>query len=139
MVAAREWQPPISQPGGKRCGRCKKWKDPGAFRPDLKARTGLSSWCRDCIGEYRREWRATNPERTAAYNVARRVAACRLKCAVCDSAFFGRPDRKTCSPECRREHKRRLDTQTSWPKKMDLLEAPAALETGSPGQRSSML
>lgn len=37
----------------KKCPNCNRWKgcDTGNYQADRRARIGLSSWCRDCIGK----------------------------------------------------------------------------------------
>lgn len=104
-------------PTHKHCSRCGEWLPFEAFRPNPRNGgvhgLGLSSWCRRCSAEYLKEHRAANPEKYAAYNAARRTPPSRLVCSECDGEFRGRTDRKTCSPECRRRRKARLDI--AWP------------------------
>jgi hypothetical protein len=90
----------------KECARCGWFKAAEDFRPNPHLRSGLNSWCRECCREANRRWRAENRE---AYNLARRVKPSRLVCGVCGGEFYGRRDRKTCSAECQKLHKRRLD------------------------------
>ena len=99
-------------PGRKLCVRCGRSKTLEQFTPNPRLRSGLNSWCRECCREANRRWRAENRD---AYNLARHMLPARLECSECGAEFFGRPNRKTCSPECRKRHKRELDTR--WPKR----------------------
>ena len=96
----------------KECARCGWFRPAENFRPNPRLRSGLSSWCRECCREANRRWRAENRD---AYNLARRTPPARLECSECGAVFFGRPNRKTCSLECRKLHKRLLDKR--WPKR----------------------
>lgn len=46
----------------KRCRRCGETKPVAAFRPNLRMRDGLGSWCRACAVERTRQWRAEKRE-----------------------------------------------------------------------------
>lgn len=59
--------------------------------------------------EYNRRWRERNRDYVERYNLLRRTPPARLVCSECGAEFFGRKDRKTCSNECRRRRKVRLD------------------------------
>lgn len=48
----------------KRCRRCGLVLPAKEFSKESRLRDGLASWCRQCVNERRREWRAENP----AYN-----------------------------------------------------------------------
>jgi hypothetical protein len=108
------WVDPYA-PTKKHCSRCREYLPFEAFRPNPRnKRFGLDAWCRGCRAEYLREHRAANPEKYAAYNVARRVLPRRLECSECGGEFYGRKDRRTCSDGCRRARKARMDIR--WPK-----------------------
>jgi hypothetical protein len=105
----------------KRCGRCGERLPFDSFRPDARSASGWSSSCRNCAAAANREWRERNPDRIEAYNARRRLEyaeahrdARKRTCSECGGAFTGRPNRQTCSPECRKARKARLDTR--WPK-----------------------
>jgi hypothetical protein len=79
------------------------------FPPSRQTRDGRSSWCRGCANAKTREWRDQNPERVAAYAVARRVAHGPRECVECGEDFTpNRSDRIVCSTSCRWARKRRL-------------------------------
>ena len=99
----------------KHCPRCGGYLPFEDFRPNLKLKSGLSSWCAKCSNEYNQKWRAEHRDQIDAYNLARRVEPTKLKCGICGAEFYGRRNRKSCSPECRRLHKARLDTR--WPRR----------------------
>lgn len=68
--------------------------------------------------EHNRQWQARNADKVAAYNARRREEyqarqreARQRICAECGEAFEGRPNKKTCSPDCRRRWKVRNDTR----------------------------
>jgi hypothetical protein len=68
-----------------------------------------------------KEWRDSHPDYVDAYNERRRLEyaeqqrrARQRTCSECGEEFTGRPDRQTCSPECRKRRKARMDTR--WPK-----------------------
>lgn len=42
----------------KTCRKCGKAKPAAEFRPNVRMRDGLSSWCSDCHVEATRRWRA---------------------------------------------------------------------------------
>jgi len=62
-----------------------------------------------------RQWRADNPEYVAAANKARRTPPTLHQCSECSAPFYGRKDRKTCSPVCR--SKRKVRTDPRWHKR----------------------
>ena len=106
---------------GKRCGRCRGWLSFEAFRPDSRSANGWSSYCNDCAAAADREWRERHSGYVDAYNERRRLEyaeqqreARQRTCSECGEGFTGRPNRCTCSPECRRRRKARTDTR--WPK-----------------------
>jgi len=39
----------------KRCTKCKKWKDESKFGKKPGTRSGVYSWCKDCVRAYMRE------------------------------------------------------------------------------------
>lgn len=39
----------------KICGRCKQMKDPEGFGPNASQKDGLQTYCKSCLGEYRRQ------------------------------------------------------------------------------------
>jgi hypothetical protein len=99
----------------KHCPHCAGYLLLEDFRPDPKLKSGLSSWCAKCSNEYNQKWRSEHRDQIDAYDLARRVEPTKLKCSECDAEFYGRPNRKSCSPECRKLHKARLDTR--WQKR----------------------
>jgi len=108
-LSERTW-PSLPAKTYKNCSRCGEWLPFADFPPDPRnKRYGLSSRCRRCQAESRKAWREANREYIAAYNEARRTPPTPLECSECGAAFLGRPDRKTCSPECRRRWKARND------------------------------
>jgi hypothetical protein len=102
------------------CVRCHRSLPREAFRENRRLKRGLHSWCRSCTSAAAKEWREAHPEAVEAYKERQRLAyaerhreAQRHTCSECGEEFTGRADRKTCSPECRRRRKARLDTR--WP------------------------
>ena len=95
-------------PPRKQCPRCRRVLLLEAYRPDERAALGVSSWCRECAAVATREWRIRNRERIKA---ARKREPVELLCSECGGTFIGRPNRKTCSDECGRARKARLDTR----------------------------
>jgi hypothetical protein len=94
----------------KHCARCKAWLPFEAYRRNPKnKRYGLTSWCTSCMAENNRAWRAANSDYVATANEARRTAPSLLRCSECNRPFYGRPNRKTCSPVCRAARKVRTD------------------------------
>jgi hypothetical protein len=87
----------------KRCRRCGTTKPMEAFSPDRDRRDGLHSWCRSCVAEAKRRWRAENRE---SYNAARRIDPYPPRiCATCGQAFTPiRRNQRYCRRWCR-EHK----------------------------------
>lgn len=56
----------------KPCTRCRKVKPASEFHRDQEAADGLAWWCRTCINEYKRNWRAGRaPGRAAVRAVSR--------------------------------------------------------------------
>jgi hypothetical protein len=104
----------VTRVSGKVCAGCREYKPREAFRPMRSAISGLSSRCRACMSEDLKAWRAAHPDYVSAYNLARRIEPAELRCSECGGTFHGRKDRRTCSDDCRRERKRRMDTR--WPK-----------------------
>lgn len=49
----------------KTCTKCSTSKPLGQFQVDERYRGGRKNWCVSCINEYKRAWRAENPERTS--------------------------------------------------------------------------
>ncbi len=47
----------------KHCGRCDTEKDESGFNKDKNTKDGLSCWCRECRGKYRRAKYIDNPEK----------------------------------------------------------------------------
>ena len=69
----------------KQCRRCGETKPREAFSPDRDRRDGLHSWCRSCVAEAKRRWRAENRE---SYNAARRIDPYPPRvCATCGQEF----------------------------------------------------
>lgn len=99
----------------KHCPRCGEYLPLEDFRLNPKLKSGLSSWCAKCSNEYNQKWRSENKDYIAAYNAGRRVQPTQFVCSECATEFCGRPNRKTCSPPCRKLHKARLDTR--WPRR----------------------
>jgi hypothetical protein len=102
----------------KACTRCGGRFPLDGFNRNPRMRSGWSSWCRRCQNEATRAWRERN---RAAYNERRRLEYAERNgktrertCSECGEEFTGRPDRQTCSPECRKRRKARKDTR--WPK-----------------------
>jgi hypothetical protein len=114
MKAQREAQTRLrhifeARKAGKVCARCRSWFPAESFRPDASVKSGLSSWCRLCISAAAKEWREQHADSIDAYNERRRLEyaerqreARRRTCSECGEEFTGRPDRQTCSPECRK-------------------------------------
>jgi len=105
----------------KPCPHCYQWLPLEDFARSANRYLGRDSWCRACHVKETREWRKRNPGYIAAYNERRRLEyaeqqreARERTCSECGAAFTGRPDRQTCSPECRKRRKARMDTR--WPK-----------------------
>lgn len=46
----------------KRCPRCAKTKARSAFSRNRRSRDGLCSYCKECVLQYQRVWRANNKE-----------------------------------------------------------------------------
>jgi hypothetical protein len=77
--------PPGQHPSELRwCTRCRQNLPVSEFRPNLETLSGLHWWCRPCVSENMRRWRAQNAEYVAAYNGARREGPFRKTCSVCD-------------------------------------------------------
>lgn len=57
---------------GKRCARCREYLPAEAFMPNPKMRSGLNSWCRPCVAERNRQWRAENPAYVDEANARKR-------------------------------------------------------------------
>lgn len=57
----------------KTCSRCASSKPETSefFTPRKRCKNGLSRWCKPCEAAYAREWRANNPEKSAAAAQAR--------------------------------------------------------------------
>lgn len=92
------------------CSRCRRWLDEGSFRPNPAMLSGLHPWCRKCVSNYGREWRAANPEWVERYQAEQRAqyAAEREPLervgvnAECGKVFVpSRRDARTCSQRCR--------------------------------------
>jgi hypothetical protein len=88
---------------GKRCRHCGETMPREDFSPDRRHRDGLHSWCRACVAESKRRWRAENRE---SYNAARRIAPYPPRiCATCGQEFAPmRRDQRYCRRWCR-EHR----------------------------------
>jgi hypothetical protein len=102
-------------PSEKRCGHCQAFLPVESFRVepcqskfDPWRKWKLSSWCRPCMVEASRRWRAENPEYERAYNEARRTPPAKLECSECGVRFEGRRGRLVCSRRCRDARYRRL-------------------------------
>lgn len=50
-----------------KCFRCSVSKPAADFQVDKTKRNGRASYCRVCYREYKREWYARNPEKSAGY------------------------------------------------------------------------
>jgi hypothetical protein len=100
------------------CIGCRRSLPAGAFRGDRRLKRGLHTYCRSCTSAAAKNWREAHPEAVDRYNRERRERydqahreARQHGCSECGEEFTGRADRKTCSPECRRRRKARLDTR----------------------------
>jgi len=126
----------------KRCPRCGLVKRAGEFRPDPRMRSVLGSYCRECRDEYRRAWRAANPERAEAYNAARRMPELRPAqvCIECSIVFTPRrargPAPLTCSDECRRTRKARLDRERRYQEPLSSGDSSVIQRGGRSGTKS---
>ena len=99
----------ISYAAGKRCTRCKKWLPREAFRANARLKSGLNSWCRECVVRRTQQWRAEHPEHAEQYNAARRVTPQSKRCVECGDVFTpGRKDGLVCSPHCRFRRKAKV-------------------------------
>ena len=96
--------------GKKWCSRGRHFCDIDEFRPNEAMLSGLHPWCRECVSNYGREWRAANPEWVKRYQASQRAqyAAEREPLErVCVNAECGkvfvpsRRDARTCSRKCR--------------------------------------
>jgi hypothetical protein len=97
--------PLYGPPKGRRCRRCKEFLPFSAFRPNLKLKSGWSSWCRACSAEATRQWRMRHRDEL---NERRRIPPTKLKCAECGEGFEGRRDRVVCSRRCKDRRYARL-------------------------------
>ena len=82
---------------------------PGPSSREKLAEIGRAE--RERAVEYNRRWRERNREYVERYNLSRRTPPVRLVCSECGCGFLGRKDRETCSDECRRRRKVRLDSR----------------------------
>ena len=96
--------------GSRWCSRCRRWLDEGSFRPNPAMLSGLHPWCRECVSDYGREWRAANPEWVKRYQAAQRAEYAAERGPLervcvnpeCGLSFTpSRRDAKTCSRKCR--------------------------------------
>ena len=53
------------QPRKKSCSRCLQWKDPSEFYRARHTFDGRQGWCRDCMRENNRRWRAERRRRSS--------------------------------------------------------------------------
>jgi hypothetical protein len=101
----------------KRCARCGVVKPREAFSTNRRNRSGLHSYCKECVREYRERWKEENAAAFDVYNDRRRLPALREAriCVECHLPFRA-PRRRgyapsVCSPECRRRRKARIDRE----------------------------
>jgi hypothetical protein len=92
------------------CSRCRRDLPLDQFRPNPEMLSGLHCWCRPCVSENMRRWRAQNAEYVAAYNVARREGPFPKTCSVCGREWLATRRRSVRCPVCQapylRERKR---------------------------------
>jgi hypothetical protein len=67
-----------------------------SFRPNLRLKSGWSSWCKACCVERNRQWRAEHPEQKQAYNERRRVPPEKRACVECGAVFERRANQILC-------------------------------------------
>jgi hypothetical protein len=92
---------------GKICRNCSRWLPLEEFARNRRMHFGRHSWCRDCVREATREWRANNRGYIDDYNKARRIGPRERECVDCGSAFTAGlrgPASDRC-PDCRRQRK----------------------------------
>jgi len=92
------------------CSRCQRWLPEESFRRNEAMLSGLHPWCRECVSDYAREWRAANREAVERYQAEQReryaVGRGPLE-RVCVNEECGRTfmpsrrDARTCSEKCR--------------------------------------
>ena len=109
-------RPPRTDIDPRKCGRCKEFKPRSDFYSDKHKPAGISSYCRPCDLEYRREyrkahaaalrvnearWRAKNPTHTRRKMLARQYGLSEDqfqamlsqqggRCAICHTADWGK-------------------------------------------------
>ena len=80
-----------------RCTNCERRLPAEAFPPNRHAKSGLSSWCRQCHNAASRRSRA-----------GIRATPVELTCTECGTTFLGRRGRLVCSRKCTDARYRRL-------------------------------
>ncbi len=91
----------------KKCARCQLVLPAAAFIRNGLMRSGLHSWCRGCVKERNRIWRAANPEYVANVNDDRREGPFPKECAGCGVRFAAVRRAQVRCAECQVEHRRR--------------------------------
>jgi len=71
----------------KRCARCRRMLPASSFPSNARMKSGLGSWCLECVAARNREWRAANPDYVQAANVARRLGPFQVSCVDCGRSF----------------------------------------------------
>jgi hypothetical protein len=83
--------------GHKRCSKCDRWLELGAFRPNARVSSGFNSWCRACCAVRTKQWREASGY-NERYNASRRILHEPRRCLGCGEMFTPvRRDSRRCA------------------------------------------